>query len=247
MCSTVTVGGSSENTLRRATDAWHQENLGTYYTMISPYLEVLSAADRTELLRIARRRRFTRNEIIFHEGEPADSLHLLERGHVGVRTTTPLGDVALLRILGPGEAFGEMALIDPAPRNATIVALDVCETVALNRSSFMELRRDHPELDRLLLAAMVGELRRVSSELLEAMYVPAHQRLYRRLVDLARLYGDRSAVKIPLTQEDLAQVTGTTRQTSNRFLGEAEDAGLLRVGRGWVEILDLDGLSLRSR
>ena len=94
---------------------------------------------------------------------------------------------------------------------------------------------------------MVGEVRRVSSQLLEVMYVPVHKRLYRRLVDLARLYGDGSAVSIPLTQEDLAQLTGTTRQTSNRFLGEAEDAGLLRVGRGRVEVLDVEGLARRGR
>ena len=91
--------------------------------MISPYLAVLSEEDRRELLRIARRRRFARNEVVFHEGDPADTLHLLDRGHVGVRTTTPLGDVALLSVLGPGEAFGEMALIDQSPRNATVVAL----------------------------------------------------------------------------------------------------------------------------
>ena len=165
--------------------------------MISPYLAVLSEEDRRELLRIARRRRFARNEVVFHEGDPADTLHLLDRGHVGVRTTTPLGDVALLSVLGPGEAFGEMALIDQSPRNATVVALDVCETIALHRSSFDELRRVHPEVDRLLLAAMVAEVRRVSSQLLEVMYVPVHKRLYRRLVDLARLYGDGQSRQHP--------------------------------------------------
>ena len=215
--------------------------------MDSPYLAVLSAEDRQEVLRAARRRRFARKEVIFHEGDPADTFHLLDRGHVGVRTTTPLGDVALLRVLGPGEAFGEMALIDPAPRKATIVALDACETLAFHRASFDGLRRDHPEVDRLLLNAMVVEVRRLSSQLLEMMYVPVEQRLYRRLVDLAKVYGAGDATIIPLTQDDLAQLTGTTRQTSNRILRAAEASGLLRVGRGRIELLDMEGLARRGR
>ena len=83
-----------------------------------PLLDVLSEADRRELLTRARRRRFARQEVLFHEGDPGDSLHLVARGHVALRIHTPLGDVATMRIVRPGEFFGELAVVAPSARNA---------------------------------------------------------------------------------------------------------------------------------
>src|SRR5664279_6410691 len=85
------------------------------------------------VLATARRRRFARREVVFHEGDPGDTLHLIDRGHVAVRVTTPLGDTATLRVIGPGEHFGELALVSPAPRSATITALEPTETLVLHR------------------------------------------------------------------------------------------------------------------
>ncbi len=210
-------------------------------------LGALTDEDRRGLLRLARRRRFARKEVVFHEGDPGDTLHLLVKGHVAVRITTPLGDVGMLGVLGPGEVFGELALIDPAPRHASIVALDACETLGLHRDTVAELRADHPAVDRLLLEAVVAQLRQVSTQLLEAMYVPVDKRLHRRVVHLTSLYGDEAPVTIPLTQEELGQLTGATRPTVNRLLRDAEEAGLLRVGRGRIEVLDVDGIAARGR
>src|SRR6476660_2554179 len=89
-----------------------------------PILDVLSDEERQSFLRACRRRRFARNEVIFHEGDPGDTLHLIARGHVAIRVTTPLGDVATLRVLEPGEFFGELAVVSPAARNATALAID---------------------------------------------------------------------------------------------------------------------------
>lgn len=215
--------------------------------MDSPYLTVLMPEDRDAMLRVARRRRYARREVVFHEGDPADTFHLLDRGHVAVRTSSPIGDVALLRVLGPGAAFGEMALIDASPRMASIIALDPCETLALHRDAFDDLRSSRPDINGVLLAAMVSEVRRLSSITLELMYLPVDKRLCRRLLELADIYSDGGPVTIPLTQQDIAQLTGTTRQTSNRVLGAAEAAGLLRVGRGRIELLDVEGLARQGR
>jgi CRP/FNR family cyclic AMP-dependent transcriptional regulator len=209
-------------------------------------LEALPDEARREVLRVARRRRFARREVVFHEGDPGDSLHLLVKGHVAVRTTTPLGDVGMLRVLGPGQVFGELALIDPAPRHATIVALDPCETLSLHRDTIDELRSGHAQVDRVLLEAVVAELRRVSTQLLEVMYVPVEKRLHRRLLHLLPLYGGQAPCTVPLTQEELAQLTGTTRPTVNRLLRDAEEAGVLRVARGRIEVLDVDALAARG-
>lgn len=217
--------------------------------MDSPLLALLPEEDRREVLRLARRRRFARNEVVFHAGDPGDSFHLLVTGHVAVRITTPLGDVAMLRLLGPGAIFGELALVDPAPRNATVVALDASETLSLHRQHLDQLRQTHPGVDRLLLEAVIGEVRRLSAQLVEVMYVPVDKRLHRRLVDLADIYGvgDEGHTSIPLTQEELAQLTGTTRPTANKVLRAAEGAGLVRVGRGRIEVLDVEGLARRGR
>jgi CRP-like cAMP-binding protein len=204
---------------------------------------------RTELLQLARRRRFARGEVVFHEGDPGDTLHLLAKGHAAVRVTTPLGDVATLLVLKPGNVFGELAVISPGPRNSTIVALDTMETLALHQEVFDELRERHPTIDRILVHALVAEVRRLSALVLDLAYLPVEKRVWRRLQELGRIFENSSsaATVIPLTQEELAQVVATTRPSINRLLREAEDKGILHVARGRLEIRDLDALARLAR
>jgi CRP-like cAMP-binding protein len=198
----------------------------------------LTEPDREAVLAAARRRRYRRNDVLFHEGDHGDSLHLIAEGHVAVRVTTPLGEIATLRIASPGEHLGELAVISPAPRNATVVALDDVETLSIQKAAFDDLRKRHPAVDRLALESLVLEVRRLALQLQEAMYVPATTRLLRRLLDLNARYGRT----IPLTQDDLAGLAGTSRKTVNEVLRSAEDDGILQLGRGQVEILDLAAL-----
>jgi len=204
---------------------------------------------RRTVLALARRRRFGRGDFIFHEGDPGDTLYLLAKGRVGIRATTPLGDCATLLVLGPGAFFGEMALISNAPRNATALALEPVETLSIRREQFDELGANEPSIDRFLLDAALAEVRRLSHQLLEALYVPADKRVLRRLLDLVDLYrtGSANTATIPLTQEELGQLAGTTRPTTNRVLRAAEDAGALRIGRGRIEVLDSAALARRAR
>jgi CRP/FNR family transcriptional regulator, cyclic AMP receptor protein len=210
-------------------------------------LDGVSAEDQRRVLALARRRRFTKGEVLFHEGDPGDSLHLVSKGHLAVRASTPLGDVATLRVLSPGEHFGELAILSPGPRNATVVALEPAETLALHASSFATLRSEHGSLEAILIESLVAEVRRLAAALLEALYLPVEKRLWRRLEELAATYGHDSAITIPLTQEDLAQLAGTTRQTVNRMLREGEREGALDMTRGRVEIRDIEWLRRRGR
>ena len=212
-----------------------------------PFLAKIPEAARREVLQAAQRRRFSRNEVVFHEGDPGDTLHLLLKGHVAVRTTTSMGDVAMVRVISPGQLFGELVFLGSAPRSATLAALDPCETLALHRQVLEPLRQAHRSIDTLLLEALAAEVRRLASQLRDAMYEPAERRLYRRLADLAEVFGDERPVRIPLTQEDLAQLAGTTRPTVNKLLRSIEDADIIRVGRGRLEVLDPAALTRRAR
>jgi CRP/FNR family transcriptional regulator, cyclic AMP receptor protein len=211
-------------------------------------LEVLGDADRRGVLAAARRRRFKRNEVVFHDGDPGDTLHLIVQGHFAVRITTPLGDVATLRVLGPGEHFGELAVLDPAPRSGSVVSLDAGETMALHRDVVTELRARIPEIDTALTGALIDEVRRLAGALVDALYVPAEQRVWRRLRELVDIYGAADVpVVIPVTQDDLAQLAGTTRPTANRVLRAAEENGVVGLARGRIEIHDLAALRRLAR
>jgi len=202
-------------------------------------LDVLSEAESRDLLAAARRRRFAKGEVVFHEGDPGDTMHLLDKGRVAVRVTTPMGDTATLRVLGPGSYFGELAVLSPAARNATITALEPVETLGLHRDTIDELRRQHPSIDRFLLEVAVAEVRRLSTQLLDALYVPVAKRVPRRLAELAELYGGTdSNIVVPLTQEDLAGLCGTTRPTTNQVLMDLQEKDVIVVGRGKVTVTD---------
>ena len=208
-------------------------------------LEDVPEEDVRRLLSVARLRRFDRGEIVFHEQDPADTLHLIIKGRFVVRSQTPLGDRAILAVLGPGEMFGELALLsEDARRSATVVAVEAGETHCVHRLDFDGLRRSHPETAQVLISILAGQVRRLSRHLLEALYVPADKRVLRRLVEVAALYPDGV---VPLTQEDLASLAGTSRATVNRVLREAEERGSLKLGRGRTTVLDAEELERRGR
>ncbi|MDN5854438.1 MAG: cyclic nucleotide-binding domain-containing protein, partial [Actinomycetia bacterium] len=128
-----------------------------------PVLRDLDEAARRRLLAAGEPRRFARREVVFHEGDPGDALHLILEGRVAVRVTTPLGDTATLSLLAAGDAFGELALLDPdARRSATVVALETVRTLALRRTALFAIRAQHLEIDRFLTATLAGYVRRLS-------------------------------------------------------------------------------------
>ena len=212
-------------------------------------LDGIPEDDRRRVLAATRRRRFGRREVLFHEGDPGDTVHLIDRGRVAVRVTTPLGDVATLNVRGAGDVVGELALLDPASRRtATVLALEPTETLAVHRDEFTDLRRRHPSVDRFLVAILAAEVQRLSSLLAEALYVPVDTRVIRRLLALTEIYASESGpTEVPLTQEELASLAGTSRATINRVLGEAERDGVVDVRRGRIVVTDPEGLRRRGR
>src|SRR5690242_5497932 len=144
-------------------------------------LRDLDETARRTLLAACTPRRFARREVVFHEGDPGDCLHLVVSGRFAVRVTTPRGDGVTLRVIGAGEVFGELVLLDPrARRIATLVALEPARTLTLTRAQFTALRSRHPQVDRVLTAMLAANVRRLSGQVLEALYAPVDERVARR-------------------------------------------------------------------
>jgi len=193
-------------------------------------------------------RRYGRGEVVFHQGDVGDVLHLLRKGRAAARVTTPAGDTVTLRVMGVGDVFGELALFSERhERTASIVALEAVETLALRRPAVDEVRRAHPDFDDALLEMLARRVDHLSQLVAEAHFVPADRRVARRLYEVGRLYlGDGIPVTVPLTQEDLAAMAGTTRPTANQALQKLGELGVLSLSRGRIEIVDPHALRQRA-
>jgi CRP/FNR family cyclic AMP-dependent transcriptional regulator len=214
-----------------------------------PLFAGVPAEDVRRLLSIARRRTFRKGEVVFHRDDLAESLLLIVSGRFAVRITTPFGDSALLDVLGPGDVFGELALLLPeARRSASVEALEPGETFSVFRGDFVRLQSEHPDVKDVLLRLLAEQLARASDRIVEAHYVDAETRVRRRLCELAERYatGEGEAV-VPITQEDLAGMAGTSRATVNRVLRDEEKRGVVELARGRTIVRDLNQLRKRLR
>jgi CRP/FNR family transcriptional regulator, cyclic AMP receptor protein len=211
--------------------------------MTRTYPSLLQGLDddaRRSLIAQSRPRRFRARDIVCHEGDPGDSLHVIVSGKLAVRVTTPLGQVVTLSLLGPGDSFGELALLDSASlRTATVVAIEEAHTLMLTGAQLDGLRRQHPRVDAYITETLTSYVRRLSTMVLEALYLPVEDRVVRRLAHLARLYAiDNGSAEIRLTQDDLASMAGTTRATANKVLQDLAGRGLLTLRRGRISVPD---------
>lgn len=213
-------------------------------------LSGLPDADRARVLAAMRPRRHARGRTVFREGDPGDCVHFIESGHAVVRVSTPAGERATLALLGPGQAFGEMALLRrSATRTAEVGALDDLATLALPRAVFLELCERYPAVERLLVGLLASRVDRLTRHLLEVSHLPVEGRVIRRLLEVARTHGGLGAppsTTLPLTQQDVADLAATTRPTVNAVLRELQAAGLLELTRGAVHLRDPAGLARRA-
>jgi CRP/FNR family transcriptional regulator, cyclic AMP receptor protein len=201
--------------------------------------DVFGAVPEHELRQAGRRRRFDRGEVVFHRDDPGDSIHRVESGRFAARIVTPMGDAATLSLHGPGDVFGVLAVIGASPlRTATVIALERAETLAIPRSAFLRLREAHPAVREAVEQLLAAQLAVTSDRLVEALYTPVAVRVRARLADLARLYGDPAAgeVVIPLSQEHLAGLSGTTRESVNRILKQEQERGSVRLARNRIVV-----------
>ena len=196
------------------------------------------------LVRVLRVRRFRRGETIFHQGDPGDALFVLASGSVKVVLPSDEGaEPAIVAILGPGEFFGELAILDGAPHSATIVAVEPTDTFVLHRDAFLALIDSDAGLRRALLASLATEIRRLTGHVEDLHFLDLPGRLASRILRLAESAGtvaDDGTVRIawPYTQSELAGMIGGSRQSVNRVLADLADQDLVRLDRDQLVIVD---------
>jgi CRP/FNR family transcriptional regulator, cyclic AMP receptor protein len=197
-----------------------------------------------------RRRRFRKGEVIFHQGDPGDSLHVVVSGAVKIVLPSAEGEEAIIATLRTGDFFGELALLDDSPRSATATSLEPTELLVLPRGVFMDLLDTLPGLRDALLAGLARELRRLTGHVEELHFLDLAGRLAMRLTRLA--YESEpdaeGSVRLewPYTQSDLAAMIGGTRQSVNRLLSELVDEGLISIQPDALVINDVARLARRA-
>jgi CRP/FNR family transcriptional regulator len=191
-------------------------------------------------------RSFARGATIFHQGDEGDVLYLIVRGQVRIYTVSQLGQELSVKVFRDGDFFGELALLDGQPRSASAEAMRPTTALTLHRDAFRGAIRSTPEIALSVLEELAARLRRsnIYAEHLAAHSAP--QRVVRTLLDLADQHGvaERGATRIDLhlTQDDLASLAGTTRETVNRVLAGLREQGLIQIERARVSVLNLPQL-----
>jgi CRP/FNR family cyclic AMP-dependent transcriptional regulator len=206
-----------------------------------------------ELTRIAlsmHRRRYRRDEVIFHEGDPGDSLHVVVEGRVKITRESAEGGEAIVVVLQAGDTFGELCLLDGAPRSATAIAMEPTETMTMSRTTFVELVEGGSPFRTQLLTGIARRIRRLTDQLAEVHFLDLAGRLALQLGRLAEEVDPNGTVDIALnrsiTQSDLASMVGGTRQRVNQIIGDFVDEGLIRQEAGRIIVRDLERLRRRS-
>lgn len=215
-----------------------------------PLLAPLPPDARDAVVSAARRRTFSKGEVVFHEGDPADALHLVTSGHLAVQVATPDGERATLNVLGAGAHVGELALMPnhaPRQRSATVLALDPAETRVLSASAFHTVRDKFPAVNQILVDLLADRVRELSDRLLETMYVGLDRRVYRCLLRLGRVYAEGPPpTLIPMTQDQLSDLVGGTRPSVNQVLQRLQDQAIIELGRGRVVVLNPKALARKA-
>ena len=202
-------------------------------------VSLFSSLDERELDRLIQAtttRRLASKEVLFRKGDPGNQLFGVLTGSLKVTGVGTDGKDVVFRLMRPGEVVGEIALLDGEPRSATVAAVEATSLVTLHRRDFVPFLEQHPRAAIRLAAVMAERVRRLSerAEDRQTMSLPA--RLAKRLLALAVEHGVRPVVggpvEIRLSQQDLADLVGTTRESVNKQLRIWEDGGIVSLGRG---------------
>lgn len=217
----------------------------------APLFAALDDEAATALQQSMTSSRLERGDILFHEGDQGDRLYVIREGKIKLGRTSSDGRENLLAILGPGEMFGELSLFDPGPRTATATAVAETQLIGLGHDNLQAFLTDRPEVAATLLAALARRLRRTNETLADLVFTDVPGRVAKALLDLSSRFGrpaeDGILVAHDLTQEELAQLVGASRETVNKALADFATRGWIKLEARAVILIDVERLKRRAR
>jgi CRP/FNR family transcriptional regulator, cyclic AMP receptor protein len=213
----------------------HDQELAERVALLeqAPLFSVLRGEDMRDLADKFHAVRYRRSEVIFREGEPPERLFLIDDGRVKLTTASPTGQELLVAVLGRGQIFGELAVVDRGTREMDARAMEDTKLFTLSADVFWMMIEGRPALARRLLELMGRRLRRADQATQDLVFFDAPTRLARRLLELAEEHGSSNGdgtvtVTTRVTQEEMAQMIGVSRESANRLIASF-------AGRGWIE------------
>lgn len=219
--------------------------------MNAPLFAALSEDAAGQLLSSMDPVRLYRGDQVFHEGDVGDSVYVIVEGKVKLGRTSTDGRESLLSVLGPGEMFGELSVFDPGPRLTSAIAVDDSHLVSLGHQALKSFLTEHPEVAMQMLTGLAHRLRRTNEGMSDLVFTDVPGRVAKALLDLSIRFGEPNEAGIQvrhgLTQEELAQLVGASRETVNKALADFAGRGWISLGNKSVALIDLERLKRRSR
>jgi CRP-like cAMP-binding protein len=206
-----------------------------------PLFTQLEAGELHRVAEVTRERAYPKNSVILFEDDPGDALYVVAQGQVKVVLIGEDGREVILSVLGPGEFFGEMALIDDEPRSAHVIAMEESSLLVLRREDFQGILKQSPGIALALLRELSRRLRRVDEKVGSLVLLDVNGRVAQLLLDLAAEEGGERITR-RLTHHTIAQMIGSSRETVSRTMRELVDKGLIAVSRKDIVIRDRSAL-----
>ena len=195
--------------------------------------------------------RLNKGEVLFREGDAEDRLYVVVSGKIKLGRSGSAGRENLLAVLGPGQMFGELSLFDPGPRSTTATAVTACDLRTLEHDELMGWLTGRPEVAQSLLGQLAARLRRANDVVADLVFSDVPGRVAKQLLELAQRFGDKRDdgvhVHHDLTQEELAQLVGASRETVNKALADFASRGWLRLEPRGVVVYEVERLERRAR
>ncbi|MCS4535926.1 CRP-like cAMP-activated global transcriptional regulator GlxR [Corynebacterium sp. HS2168-gen11] len=195
--------------------------------------------------------RYPRGSTIFEEGEPGDRLYIITSGKVKLARHAPDGRENLLTVMGPSDMFGELSIFDPGPRTSSAICVTEVQAATMNSEMLRQWIADHPEISEQLLRVLARRLRRTNSALGDLIFTDVPGRVAKTLLQLANRFGTQEGAALrvnhDLTQEEIAQLVGASRETVNKALATFAHRGWIRLEGKSVLIVDTEHLAKRAR
>lgn len=224
------------------------ENGTSYFKQVTLFSN-LDDEEVHELTSVARRRTFRSGEVIFHRDDPGQILYIIKEGKVKISLISPDGQEISLVVMGKGECFGELALLDGLPRSADATAMEKVECYTLQRSDFHNVILKKPGIAIQVLEVLSKRLRNTDNQVEDLIFLDVYGRVAKKLLELAESHGtkvdDGTRIEVRLTQQELAAMVGASRESVNKVLGYFTDKKYISTDRYKITIHRLADLKRR--